>query len=90
MISGAVAVGWLVFVASPMGDMLVPFFRTKNMVLMGSAIKTLLSLGCIWFAEDISDFYSAFGSYMPSGMVALMGWLLLLAPLIGVSVWTFA
>ena len=92
--SAIVAVIWFAILASPAGDALVPFFRKKNAYLMCSAFGDFLALACIWFPESVCDFLRvnrrADQNYMPPDLLAFMGWLLLLAPMIGALIFLIA
>ena len=84
--SVVVAVAWLAFILSPAGDQMVPFFRSKPSYVFGLVIRDLLALGCIWFPEiagSVAAQSTGERDYLPPSLVALTGWLVLLAPIPG-------
>lgn len=82
--SAIVAALCFAYFASPAGDAFVPFYHTKARWLSARVVFLVISLSLIWFPISVDRLCSQrFAQTLPPELIALMGWMLLLAPIIG-------
>ena len=77
IISGAVAIGYLV----------IAYYGGGPGAVLKFAVALILPLACIWYGDALGEYIGGFGratitSTSPGCLVAFLGWVLLLGPII--------
>jgi hypothetical protein len=65
------------------------FIRSGPLATVQMTMYSVLPVACIWFPEVLAEFLGGITHASPPGFVSVLGWVVLLVPLLERGIWYF-